>query len=300
MHALRCLCCVCVHALCCMHCTVYTMLYVLYCICCMDCAISLYVCMYVCMEEPGSWTNIPSCLSFLRYVLCKHHGPGYKLLARDLRLFPSLVFTEYPLQILSAWCQCHVCSAARRDSTHNKVKWMVWVQTNTERVHIMYNDLSIFHQTVPRSVAFFGGTVITLNTFFGCHSLTDLWLLTWARVTFYYFPDMHLVFMFSVRKPQNTCSWSCLWAKVLLMFMGVLFLFWYEMTHKCWWEDSSPRGTNYQDSLQKAKETVFWCVCEMIRNLRLIIQHHFKLFFQIRMTFDGTDTTGNTFRESFD
>ncbi len=191
MHALRCLCCVCVHALCCMHCTVYTMLYVLYCICCMDCAVSLYVCMYVCMEEPGSWTNIPSCLSFLRYVLCKHHGPGYKLLARDLRLFPSLVFTEYPLQILSAWCQCHVCSAARRDSTHNKVKWMVWVQTNTERVHIMYNDLSIFHQTVPRSVTFFGGTVITLNTFFGCHSLTDLWLLTWARVTFYYFPDMH-------------------------------------------------------------------------------------------------------------
>lgn len=69
-------------------------------------------CMYVCMEEAGSWTNIPSCLSFLRYVLCKHHGPWYKLLARDLRLFPSLVFTEYPLQILSAWCQCHVCTVA--------------------------------------------------------------------------------------------------------------------------------------------------------------------------------------------
>lgn len=67
-------------------------------------------CMYVCMEEAGSWTNIPSCLSFLRYVLCKHHGPRYKLLARDLRHFPSLVFTEYPSQILSAWCQCRVCT----------------------------------------------------------------------------------------------------------------------------------------------------------------------------------------------
>lgn len=67
-------------------------------------------CMYVCMEEAGSWTNIPSCLSFLRYVLCKHHRPHYKLLARDFRHFPSLVFTEYPSQILSAWCQCHVCT----------------------------------------------------------------------------------------------------------------------------------------------------------------------------------------------
>lgn len=75
---------------------------------------AVYVCagMYVCMEEAGSWTNIPSCLSFLRYVLCKHHGPWYKLLARDLRRFPSLVFTEYPSQILSAWCQCHVCTVA--------------------------------------------------------------------------------------------------------------------------------------------------------------------------------------------
>lgn len=70
------------------------------------------VCVYVCMEEAGSWTNIPSCPSFLRYVLCKHHGPWYKLLARDLRLFPSLVFIEYPLQILSAWCLCQVCPAA--------------------------------------------------------------------------------------------------------------------------------------------------------------------------------------------
>lgn len=93
----------------------------------MGCAVCT-VYMYVCMEEAGSWTNIPSCLSFLRYVLCKHHGPWYKPLAWDSRLFPSLVFTEYPLQILSAWCQCHVCAAACRDSTHMKVELQVRAQ----------------------------------------------------------------------------------------------------------------------------------------------------------------------------
>lgn len=83
--------------------TVFISVYVcMYSLCCMYC---VCIGMYVCMEEVGSWTNIPSCLSFLRYVLSKHHGPWYKLLARDLRPVPSLVFTEYLSQILSAWCQ---------------------------------------------------------------------------------------------------------------------------------------------------------------------------------------------------
>lgn len=89
------------------------------------------VCKYTAIEGAGSWTNIPSCPSFLRYVLCKQHGPWYKLLGRDFRPFPSLVLTEYPLQILSALGQCHVCTAAWWDEAHIKVQLMVQAQTNT-------------------------------------------------------------------------------------------------------------------------------------------------------------------------
>lgn len=58
-------------------------------------------CMYVCMEEAWSWTNIPSCLSFLRYVLCKHYGLGHKLHSWDIRLFPPL----FSLNILYKYYQ---------------------------------------------------------------------------------------------------------------------------------------------------------------------------------------------------
>lgn len=94
--------------------TVFASVWGLHCVSlrCICAVLYMYMraCMCACMEEAGSWTNIPSCLSFLRYVLCKHRGPHYKLLARDLRRFRSLVFTEYPSQILSAWCQCSVCT----------------------------------------------------------------------------------------------------------------------------------------------------------------------------------------------
>lgn len=142
-----------VYSICIYLCTIC--LYVLYvrigaCTICMYCMLYICtVCMYVCMEEAGRWTNIPSCLSFLRYVLCKQHGPWYKLLARDLRLFPALVFTEYPLQILSAWCQSHVWTAAWRDSTHMKI------QLHRNSTCIMYNDLTIFHHTASESTAVF-------------------------------------------------------------------------------------------------------------------------------------------------
>lgn len=49
-------------------------------------------CMYESMEKAESWTNIPSCLSFLRYVLRKHQRPWYKCLARDFKSFPLICF----------------------------------------------------------------------------------------------------------------------------------------------------------------------------------------------------------------
>lgn len=129
--------------ICSMYLSIYLSVYVcMYALCCMHRA-ACAVCMY-CMEEAGRWTNIHSCLSFLRYVLCKHHGPWYKLLARDLRLFPSLVFTEYPLQILSAWCQCHACTAAWRDSTYMKVQFNGPGPDYHRNGTCMSSDLSIF------------------------------------------------------------------------------------------------------------------------------------------------------------